>query len=96
MKKTLTVVACALAATASAQNRAALYDSTQVERLSEVVVRGVRAQKNAPYAISNLKKQQLSNHAKTGRELPFLFAQTPGVLAWSEIIFIILSINILY
>ena len=84
MKKTFLVAALVSAATMSAQNKAALYDSTQVERLSEVVVNGVRAQKNAPYAISNIKKKELSEHSKTGRELPFLFAQTPGVLAWGE------------
>ena len=65
-------------------NKAALYDSTQVEALQEVVVKGVRAQKNAPYAVANIKKVQLSEFSKTGRELPFLFSQTPGVLAWSE------------
>jgi len=84
MKKTFLVAVLVSAATMSAQNKAALYDSTQVERLSEVVVNGVRAQKNAPYAISNIKKKELSEHSKTGRELPFLFAQTPGVLAWGE------------
>ena len=85
MKKiVLAAAAVSLAAGASAQNRAALYDSTQVEKLSEVVVRGVRAQKNAPYAISNFKKKQLSDFSKTGKELPFLFSQTPGVVAWSE------------
>ena len=65
-------------------NKAALYDSTQVEALQEVVVKGVRAQKNAPYAVANIKKVQLSEFSKTGKELPFLFSQTPGVLAWSE------------
>ncbi len=60
------------------------YDSTKVEQLQEVVVQGVRAQKNAPYAVSNIKKKELSEFAKTGKELPFLFSQTPGVLAWSE------------
>ena len=85
MKKiVLLAVATVLTASVGAQNKAALYDSTQVEKLSEVVVRGVRAQKNAPYAISNLKKAELSTFAKTGKELPFLFAQTPGVMAWSE------------
>ena len=68
----------------NAQNKAALYDSTQVEALQEVVVKGVRAQKNAPYAIANIKKQELQEFSKTGKELPFLFSQTPGVLAWSE------------
>ena len=54
------------------------------EQLQEVVVSGVRAQQNAPYAVSNIRKQQLSEFSTTGRELPFLFSQTPGVLAWSE------------
>ena len=69
---------------ANAQNKAALYDSTQVEQLQEVVVQGVRAQKNAPYAIANIKKAELNAFSKTGKELPMLFSQTPGVLAWSE------------
>lgn len=85
MKKIfLTAAAAAVMVSASAQNKAALHDSTQVEELHEVVVKGVRAQKNAPYAIANIKKQQLNEFSKTGKELPFLFAQTPGVMAWSE------------
>lgn len=68
----------------NAQNRSALYDSTQVEQLQEVVVKGVRAQKNAPFAVVNIKKQQLNEFSKSGRELPMLFSQTPGVVAWSE------------
>ena len=83
MKKiVLTVVGATVAMVVSAQQWH--YDSTKVEKLSEVVVKGVRAQKNAPYAISNLKKKELNDFSKTGRELPFLFAQTPGVVAWSE------------
>ena len=85
MKKiVLLAVTTVASANVDAQNRAALYDSTQVENLSEVVVQGVRAQKNAPYAINNLKKKELNDFSKTGKELPFLFSQTPGVLAWSE------------
>ena len=34
--------------------------------------------------MSNIKKKQLSDFSKTGRELPFLFSQSPGVVAWSE------------
>lgn len=60
------------------------YDSTKVEQLQEVVVKGVRAQRNAPYAITNINKKALGEFSSTGRELPFLFSQTPGVLAWSE------------
>ena len=78
------VAALAIAVVTNAQNKAALYDSTQVEALQEVVVKGVRAQKNAPYAIANIKKEQLNEFSKTGKELPFLFSQTPGVMAWSE------------
>ena len=59
-------------------------DSLRMEKLQEVVVKGVRVQKNAPYATSNIKKQQLNTFSKTGKELPMLFAQTPGVIAWSE------------
>ena len=79
----LAVLVCAASMNAQS-NKAALYDSTQVEQLQEVVVNGVRAQKNAPYAIANIKKQELDNFSKTGKELPFLFSQTPGVIAWSE------------
>ena len=71
-------------ASMNAQGKAALCDSTKVEQLQEVVVKGVRAQKNAPYAVTNIKKQQLNEFSTTGKELPFLFSQTPGVLAWSE------------
>ena len=59
-------------------------DSLRMEQLQEVVVNGVRAQKNAPYAVTNIKRTELQDFSKTGRELPFLFSQTPGVLAWSE------------
>lgn len=59
-------------------------DSLRLEHLQEVVVRGVNAQKNAPFAVANIKKPELQSFAKTGKELPFLFSQTPGILAWSE------------
>ena len=59
-------------------------DSLKMERLQEVVVSGVRTQKDAPYATANIKRQELAAFSTTGQELPFLFARTPGVLAWSE------------
>ena len=34
-------------------------DSLRLERLQEVVVNGVRGQKDAPFATANIKKQQL-------------------------------------
>ena len=84
MKRLFLVMTVLVCASVNAQNKAALYDSTQVEQLQEVVVKGVRAQKNAPYAVANIKKVQLEEFSKTGKELPFLFSQTPGVMAWSE------------
>lgn len=59
-------------------------DSIKEAQLEEVVVKAVRASDNAPFAVSNVRKKDLQTFAKTGRELPFLFANTPGVLAWSE------------
>lgn len=59
-------------------------DSTRLVDLSEAVVKSVKAQKNAPYAVSNISKQQLEQFSTSGQELPFLFARTPGVVAWSE------------
>ncbi len=69
------------AAVANAQDD---NDSLRMERLQEVVVSGVRTQKNAPYATTNIRRQELSEHSTTGQELPMLFARTPGVTAWSE------------
>lgn len=59
-------------------------DSLRMEQLQEVVVKGVWVQKDAPFAVANIKKKELQDFAKTGQELPFLFSQMPGVLAWSE------------
>ena len=59
-------------------------DSLKMEQLQEVVVKGVWVQKNAPFAVANIKKEELQKFSKTGKELPFLFSQTPGILAWSE------------
>ena len=60
------------------------YDTIHVQKLDEVVVSGVRVQKDAPYAVTNINKVELNDFSKTGQELPFLFAKTPGIIAWSE------------
>lgn len=81
MKKIVCMVAvCLCTAGAIAQTA----DSLKMINLQEVVVKGVRAQQNAPFAVANFKKSELQSFGKTGRELPFLFANTPGVVAWSE------------
>ena len=59
-------------------------DSAAVNELGEMVVKAVKAPKNAPFAISKVDKQELEEFGKSGQELPFLFARTPGVMAWSE------------
>ena len=79
-KSLLAVVGCLIMTTASAQNA----DSLRLEQLNEVVVKGVRAKNDAPYAMTNIRKPELQEFAKSGQELPFLFSQTPGVMAWSE------------
>ena len=83
MRKIFLWAALAGVVSVSAQETV-VYDSARVEKLQEVIVKGVRAQKNAPYAVAHINKQQLNEFSKTGQELPFLFSQTPGVLAWSE------------
>ena len=59
-------------------------DSLLVEQLQEVIVSAVRASKDAPFAISNIDQTSLKSFSNTGKELPALFARTPGILAWSE------------
>ena len=59
-------------------------DTLKVQNLHEVVVKGVRAPKNAPFAVANIKSSELQKFATSGKEMPFLFSRTPGVLAWSE------------
>ena len=59
-------------------------DSTLVEQLQETVVSAVRASKTAPFAVANIKRQELQEFSSTGRELPMLFSRTPGILSWSE------------
>ncbi len=63
---------------------AAEPDSVKLERLNEVVVQGVKAPSNAPFAVSKIAGKELAQFARTGQELPFLFSRTPGVTAWSE------------
>ena len=61
-----------------------LQTQSKVEQLQEVVVSAVRATKDAPFAIANINGKELNRFSDTGRELPQLFARTPGILAWSE------------
>lgn len=64
--------------------RTEIPDSLKMEALNEVVVMAVKGQENAPFAVTKIDKKELETFSRTGQELPFLFARTPGVLAWSE------------
>lgn len=85
MKK---IIGVALAAACTCPSQAAgeqnKLDTTRVNNLNEVVVKAVRAPKSSPFAVENINKPELERFATSGRELPMLFARTPGVLAWSE------------
>ena len=52
MKKQLMVVALACAVSVQAQRT----DTLKSQELQEVIVAGVRARKNAPFAVANIKK----------------------------------------
>ena len=80
----LSFAALLFAATLNAQNENTVFDSTRLEILQEVVVSGVKVQKKAPFAVTEIKKNELADFTKTGKELPFLFAKTPGIISWSE------------
>ena len=73
-----------LTAKASVENLVSDADSLRLEQLNEVVIDGVRAHENEPFAVTNISREELDNFSKNGRELPYLFARTPGVISWSE------------
>ena len=70
--------------TAKAGNETFDADSVRLMQLNEVVIDGVRAHENEPFATTEIGRQELDDYSKSGRELPFLFSRTPGVIAWSE------------
>ena len=59
-------------------------DSLRLQQLNEVIINGVRAHENEPFATTEISRQELDSYSKNGRELPFLLSRTPGVTAWSE------------
>lgn len=80
---TMGVATSALAANVNMSDDAKT-DSISMQNLNEAVVMAVKAPKNAPFAVSNIGKAELAQFSKTGKELPLLFARTPGIVAWSE------------
>ena len=67
-----------------AQIKNEVSDSVSPETLNEVMVKAVKGQPNAPFAVTKIDQEELETFSRTGQELPFLFARTPGVVAWSE------------
>lgn len=59
-------------------------DTTRVEALEASMVQAVRAPKDAPFAVSNVDRSALKDFSNSGKEIPFLLSNTPGVLSWSE------------
>lgn len=59
-------------------------DSLRLRNLNEAVVKSVKAPKDAPFAVTNISKKQMQDFSAAAQELPYLFARTPGVMAWSE------------
>ena len=84
MKKVfLAALVCGVAQTGWAYDESE-PDSIALNELSEVVVKAVKAQKYAPFAVSRIGKEEVQQFARSGQELPFLLSRTPGVTAWSE------------
>ena len=73
-----------LTAKASVENLVSDADSLRLKQLNEVVIDGVRAHENEPFAVTDISRQELDSYSKSGRELPYLFARTPGVISWSD------------
>ena len=85
--KNLLLTVMLLSASAAANAFVAEGDSVSTlndQQIEEVVVQGVRVQKNAPFAVANIKKAELREFAQSGQELPFLLNKTPGVMAWGD------------
>lgn len=87
MKKLMLAAAAVLSAvsvTAKDVTSDGNLDTLKARNLNEVVVKAVRVNANAPFAVANIGKKELENFSMTGKELPFLLSRTPGVLSWSE------------
>jgi iron complex outermembrane receptor protein len=54
-------------------------DSIKLAELQEVTVKAVRAQQNAPFAVANINKSQLSQFAKSGQNCLPLCPNTGSV-----------------
>ncbi len=79
------MVGCAAASGAiSASATPDDLDSLAIYNLNESIVTAAKAPANAPFAKSEISGSQLREFSRDVQELPYLFAKTPGVMAWGE------------
>ncbi len=78
MKKTLlsSLLAASVLSVAAQDN-----DSIRMEQLQEVSVSAVKAPQDAPFAVTNVSRDELGTFSRSGQELPMLLMQTPSVVA---------------
>ena len=67
----------------SAQDTIKLQDSTNLERLDQVLVKAVRVDADSPITHSNLTKEQLAQR-NLGQDLPILLNYLPSVVTTSD------------
>ena len=85
MKKCLIFAAAALLGlAANGPAKAQEADSLKTEQLEAAVVAASGTPRSAPFAVSKISKTELEQFAATVKELPYLFSQTPGVIASSD------------
>lgn len=61
-----------------------VYSQDAVHQLEQIDITSLRVPDNTPFATANVQTKQIKQFSHTGKELPFLFARTPGITAWSE------------
>ncbi|MBD0830975.1 TonB-dependent receptor [Aestuariibaculum sediminum] len=66
-----------------AQQKQVQQDSTEVERLDEVLLSATRAKDKTPVAFSNISKEELES-TNLGQDLPILLDQMPSVVTTSD------------
>ncbi len=72
-----------LSVSASAQQKQTQQDSTQVEKLDEVLVKAVRVNADSPITHSNVSKEQLAKR-NLGQDIPALLNYLPSVVTTSD------------
>ena len=80
----MTLAACTLACAALGSAAQAQEADSLFFELSESVVTASLVPRDAPFAVSRIEKSEFERFSMAAQELPFLFARTPGVLAWGD------------